>query len=355
MTINDKRLTNRARDRVAREVPSFPTNDLRVFLAAFERLGYKPESLLAAAGLRRSTIDNPDARITCETFGVVVACAMQQRPMKNVGTRIAAETPLGSFPLLDYLVLTSNTVGEGVKQLAQYFRVVRSPGNIEVHADEDPIRVAVSAVSNIAAEFSIALDVLHFRRETGGRFQPEWVSFTHQPEDQPEVEGILGCPVRAHASWNGLTISHGAWRQPLLRRDPILRNLLEQQANEIIARIPSEDSVASRVRRVLAKRIPRGDTRIESIARELVTTTRTLQRRLDREGFSYQDLVDQSRKEASQRYLGEFSLSIEEVGYLLDYSEPSAFHRAFKRWYGVTPQAFRRAQHAKKSAVTANR
>ncbi|HXY52088.1 MAG TPA: AraC family transcriptional regulator ligand-binding domain-containing protein [Terriglobales bacterium] len=354
MTISDKRLTNRATDTVARGIPSFPTNDLRVFLAAFERLGYKPESLLAAAGLRRCTIDDPDARITCEAFGVVVGCAMQQRPIKNVGTRIAAETPFGSFPLLDYLVITSNSVGEGFKQLAQYFRVVRSPGNIEVHEDEHPILVVVSAVSSVAAEFSIALDVLHFRKETGGRFQPEWVSFAHQPEDQLEIEGILGCPIRAHASWNGLAISGDAWRQPLLRRDPILRNLLEQQANEIIARIPSEDSVAARVRRVLAKRIPRGDTRIDSVARELVTTTRTLQRRLDGEGFSYQDLVEQSRKEAAQRYLSEFSLSIAEIGYLLDYSEPSAFHRAFKRWYGLTPQAFRQAQHATKSGVTAH-
>jgi AraC-like DNA-binding protein len=69
---------------------------------------------------------------------------------------------------------------------------------------------------------------------------------------------------------------------------------------------------------------------------------RTLQRRLADEGVSYQELLDDARKEAAGRYLHESALAIGEVAYLVGYSEPAPFHRAFRRWYGTTPEAFRR-------------
>jgi AraC-like DNA-binding protein len=138
----------------------------------------------------------------------------------------------------------------------------------------------------------------------------------------------------------------------LLRRsDPVLRHVLEQQAN----RLPSADGVAFEVRRALAKRIAGGDTRIDSVARDLATTPRTLQRRLAAAGLSYQDLVELTRREAAEKYLANLSLSIAEVAYLLGYSEPSALHRAFKRWNGTTPQAFRHAQHSARSTAIAHR
>jgi AraC-like DNA-binding protein len=102
--------------------------------------------------------------------------------------------------------------------------------------------------------------------------------------------------------------------------------------------------VAFAERRALAKRIAGGDTRIDAVARDLATTSRTLQRRLSTAGLSYQDLVELTRREAAEKYLKDLSLSIAEVSYLLGYSEPSVLHRAFKRWNHTTLQAFRQAQ-----------
>ena len=68
---------------------------------------------------------------------------------------------------------------------------------------------------------------------------------------------------------------------------------------------------------------------------------RTLQRRLAAEGVSYQELLDDARKEAAGRYHRESTLAIGEVAYLVGYSEPAPFHRAFKRWYGMNPELFR--------------
>ena len=79
----------------------------------------------------------------------------------------------------------------------------------------------------------------------------------------------------------------------------------------------------------------------QSLAREMAMSSRTLQRRLAAEGVSYQELLEDARKEAAGRYMSESTLAICEIAYLVGYSEPAPFHRAFKRWYGMTPEAFR--------------
>jgi AraC-like DNA-binding protein len=95
------------------------------------------------------------------------------------------------------------------------------------------------------------------------------------------------------------------------------------------------------VQRALTGRVASGDTRIGALARQLAMSGRTLQRRLAAEGVSYQELLEDARKEAAGRYMSESTLAIGEIAYLVGYSEPAPFHRAFKRWYGVTPEAFR--------------
>ena len=93
-------------------------------------------------------------------------------------------------------------------------------------------------------------------------------------------------------------------------------------------------------------RITSGDTRVGTVARRLAMSGRTLQRRLADEGVSYQELLDDARKVTSGRCLMDSALTVGEVAYLVGYSEPAPFHRAFKRWYGMTPEAFRQKNRA---------
>ena len=127
---------------------------------------------------------------------------------------------------------------------------------------------------------------------------------------------------------------------------PLLSSLLQRQADEAMARLPPMEDVALDVRRALASRVGGGDTRIQTIARTLATSARSLQRRLAAAGVSYQQLLDLARKDAAERYLTRLALSIGEVAYLLGYSEPAAFNRAFRRWHNETPQAFRQRQRS---------
>jgi AraC-like DNA-binding protein len=200
--------------------------------------------------------------------------------------------------------------------------------------------------SPFGVEYTSSLMLLHFRKETEGRFAAGSVSFQHEPDDAAAFERIFGCPVNTRAAWSGITVPIEMWNVPLRRRDPVLRQVLESQANGILARLPMRTGVASDVQRALAMKVVRGDTRIAAVARDLATSGRTLQRRLAEEGVSYQELLDEARKEAAARHVSEAALAICEVAYLLGYSEPAPFHRAFKRWYGMTPDVFRRTRRS---------
>jgi AraC-like DNA-binding protein len=86
---------------------------------------------------------------------------------------------------------------------------------------------------------------------------------------------------------------------------------------------------------------------IEQVARELGMSVRTLQRRLRLEGVSFEEIGDDIRTTLAKSYLRDSGMSISEVSYLLGFSEPSAFSRAFRNWTGTSPQDFRRAEHAR--------
>jgi AraC-like DNA-binding protein len=347
MTVRADRLTARAKtpDQAGSARSSYPASSARVFVDALERLDYRMEPLLANAGIRRADLDDPDARVAVAVWGPMFRRALEQRPMKNAGMRLATVTPIGAFPLIDYLIMTSQNVGEGLTRLARYLRLAEARSVPSLREDEDPIRVVLEGCDTpFSAEFTVTLNLLHCREETEGRFRAAYASFCHRPDDVAEMERVLNCPVHTGASWNGWALSRETCRLPFRRRDPTLGGLLQRQADEAIARLPRMQGVALDVRRALASRVGGGDARIQTVARTLATSTRSLQRRLAAAGASYQQLLDLARKDAAERHLTESLLSIGEVASLLGYSEPAAFNRAFRRWHKETPQAFRQRQ-----------
>jgi AraC-like DNA-binding protein len=324
--------------------PPTPALQFRAFVDAFERLGYDVDRLLDAIGRRRSDLDDPDALIPCAGTGALFEQAQRIRPLKNLWTRLATVTPIGAFRLFDYLILTSDNVGDAFKQMARYFRLTGAPFVIDIHEDEDPIRVIYVSNGRVlpcGVEYGVALDVRHVRAETEGRATFAYVSFTHQPDDVDEIERLLGCPVRSGASWSGVALPRDAWRVPLRRRDPVLRELLEGHTDAITPHFEEGDTLAVDVRRVLATRLARGEAEMGLIARELGMSSRTLQRRLSNLGSSYHQILDAVRRDTAERCIADSKLSIAEVAYLIGYSEPAAFHRAFRRWNGITPERFR--------------
>jgi len=344
MTADAKRLIKHAklRDSAGATIPTHPATTLRVFVTALGRLGYDTQALMTAARVSEAQLEDPDGRVLCTSIPAVICEAMRSAPVKNLGLKIAGETPLGAFKLLDYVIVTCATVGEGMRQFARYLCLSEAPFAVEIRDDEDPIRVVYLGIKDsILAEFEVGLAILHLSRETDSDFRADYVSFTHMPDDIAGIEQTLGCSVRSQAEWLGFALSREAWGLPLRRHDPVLHSVLRHNAEEIRLRLPEGDVVVAELRRILPSRLRLGDSGIGTVSQCMATSVRSLQRRLAAAGTTYYEVLESARREAADQYLSDRKLSTSEVAYLLGYSEPAAFHRAFKRWHGSTPREYR--------------
>jgi len=236
----------------------------------------------------------------------LIGQAMRTRPTTNLGIKVAAQTPIGAFQLLDYLVVTCQKVSQVIRRLARYLRLSEAPFSVEIHDAEDPVRIVYVGIQDaFTAEFEIALAIFHLRREAESRLQPEYTCFAHTPDDLKEAEQLLGCPMRTQVPWLGFALSRQSWELPLRRRDAVLQSVLLRNADEIAARLPQPDDVVSDLRRILLSRLAQGDSNIESVARSMGTSVRSLQRRLTDRGSGYQDVLDSIRREAAGQYLSD--------------------------------------------------
>jgi AraC-like DNA-binding protein len=132
--------------------------------------------------------------------------------------------------------------------------------------------------------------------------------------------------------------------RPVVKADPALSHLIERHAEALLAALPPPtQTAADRVRRILSSALRDGDATLAGAARKLKMSERSLQRRLADEGVTFDALLDEIRRDLALRYLADAKIAVAEVAYLLGYSEPSPFHRAFKRWTGRTPSEMRRS------------
>ncbi len=141
---------------------------------------------------------------------------------------------------------------------------------------------------------------------------------------------------------NEISLDTALLALPVHGADLRLGRLLDRYADEMLRKLPRAEGFVESVRRVIAETLRGGDPSIECVATCLGLSTRTLQRRLREAGTTHKQLLDQLRHVLALRYADTEGLSFGEVAFLLGFSEPSAFHRAFKRWTGVAPGEYRR-------------
>ncbi len=151
----------------------------------------------------------------------------------------------------------------------------------------------------------------------------------------------LGCPVVFDADANTVVFHKARLDQPMQRANPAFAAAFEVEAQRVLDRLREHDGLTARVRELVATRLGNGDFSMEAVARACAMGVATLRRRLEEEGTSYSDIVDQLRKELAQRYLRNDETSVSEVAFLLGFSDVRAFARAFKRWFGSSPSEYR--------------
>lgn len=208
----------------------------------------------------------------------------------------------------------------------------------------DPITLDVedesgpAGVSRPYAEYCLAAFVLRVRAATGVSLPVRGVTFVHRaPPDVREHERVFGCPVRFEAEHNRVSIDRAVWETPTNRANPGVLQVLTEHADLLLQKLPRGPSLVERMRRAIGERLRGGDYSLESVARDLSMSPRSLQRHLSELGYSYHTLADEVRAATARLYLEQPDIAIAEIAYLLGFSDQSTFNRAYKRWTGHTP------------------
>lgn len=264
----------------------------------------------------------------------------------SVGDGVA----FGTYEVMDFLASSSRDVGHGLAQVARYFRLITSTIEWEVDAEGELPGVAMRdhhleprdhLVSHL---YALGVTFGRFRRLTQGPFHfAEVVLAIPPPPDASRLRAFFACPIRyTRDATSEVRLTRPTWHQPLMRSEPTLERVLERHAKALVDQLGQADDPLRPVRDAIGSSLSEGP-RLEDVAKRVAMSPRTLQRRLSEAGTTFQSLVDEARRCLAQGYLEDERLTVGEVAYMLGYSEPSAFVRAFKRWTGRTPRQFRTA------------
>ncbi|MBV8652752.1 MAG: helix-turn-helix domain-containing protein, partial [Alphaproteobacteria bacterium] len=160
------------------------------------------------------------------------------------------------------------------------------------------------------------------------------------PADPAPYRDAFRCPLSFNATANAFVFAVTDLATPLATSNASLAELHERYAGDYLHRF-DRGRTSYRAREVIIRRLPDGEPHRDQIADELRMSERTLQRRLEEEGTSFVQLLDDTRRELAAEYLGRLHLSLAQAAYLLGFADQSSFFRACKRWFEVSPGQYR--------------
>ncbi|MAM69564.1 MAG: AraC family transcriptional regulator [Gammaproteobacteria bacterium] len=174
------------------------------------------------------------------------------------------------------------------------------------------------------------------------------VYFRHQaPEVTHDHEEFFGCPVHFNTDRDALLIAHESLQNPNKVGDPTIVKFFDKHLEDELANIKDDSVLVYKVKTYLSQALSEGIPTISDVAEKLAMSGRTLQRKLSDQGITYQSVVDDARRELSERLLTNSNHSLADIAFLTGFSEQSSFNRAFKRWAGQTPRSYRLAAKSK--------
>jgi AraC-like DNA-binding protein len=184
------------------------------------------------------------------------------------------------------------------------------------------------------------------RHGTGTRLSPLRVEFVQPRPHMKAIERHFGCPVVCGAPRNAIVFRASDAQRPFVTRNAELLAMLAPQFEEELKQQNGEENFAERVRGAIQRKLTGRRPTIEDIADALHISSRTLQRRLQDAGSSFQRVLEEARHQLARHYLNNSALELNEAAYLLGYEDASSFVRAFRTWEGVPPARWREQQRA---------
>lgn len=326
------------------------TSWARAVRRALRDAGCDADALFREAGLDPAKLSDPQARYPIARSTRLWALAVAATGNSAFGLAAARRAEITSFHALGFAVMASPTLGDAFARCARYLAAVSDAASLTLKAEGLRTAIIIEPRDGEACPAPEAVDAIAAvlvqmcRGRMGRSFAPEAVHLQRPaPPDAAPWQQAFRCPVSFSAPDNRLVMSTTLLEQPLESASPELAAVNEALVVRLLA-ARGQDDLASRVRVWLRDRLPQGEPGEAAVATALNLSSRSLHRKLAEQGTGYAELLRETRETLARQMLAEGRHSVSEMAYLLGFADASSFTRAFKRWTGLSPTAFRQGR-----------
>jgi AraC-like DNA-binding protein len=316
-----------------------------------EELGVPASAVLRRAGLPQSYLEQPRVILsTTELFALWRAIG-EVSTNPAIGLLLGIENKTERFHPIGLAALSSENFGAAIDKIARY-KQLTCPEEIVQEIDDEEWSIQFRWLLSDEVEPSVLVEccfawVLSIARHgTGTRLSPVRVEFVQPRAHAKQIERHFGCPVHSGAPRNAIVFRASDTKRQFVTRNAELLAMLAPQFEAELKQVEDENFV-ERVRLAIQQKLTGRRPTIEDISDVLHISSRTLQRRLQEEGLSFQRVLEEARHQLARHYLNNSILELNEAAYLLGYEDANSFVRAFRTWEGTPPARWREMQRAK--------
>lgn len=322
-------------------------NVLRGFFSVLRDLRVDLDRVTREAALDASSLDRTDGPIELSLADRVLRAALSQTEQPALGLCFGERAPIQSLGMLGEVLTHSPTLRTAINELHAYLPLVFPMCRFRLLEEGDRAHLiyeppfADPRSARFVTELAFGFAVRIGRQLVPGS-SPLEARLRYEAPPYAELYGkVFGCPVRFDAPHSELVFPRSMLDTPQPFVDEALWRLLKRRADELLSAERAREHLHERVKQVLRHEVDLGSVNPSNIARRLGVSPRSLRRRLGDEGHSLSALADQVRRELALSELANPEVPIKRIADRVGFSEVSAFHRAFKRWTGVTPARYR--------------
>ncbi len=319
---------------------------------ALRQLGVDPLEILDQTGIDLAKGANPEWRVSREDFGDLMARCVEASGDEAFGLLAAEHLQPQVLHSLGLAWLASDTVYDGLQRLQRFSGLVSSGMVLRLAEEGERVHLYLSAAPGLeqgvpaSHDYAVGMITRMCRLTLGEFLAPLIIRMKRTPPAEPERwEYLLSSRVVFAAEDTRVTWSRSDIMEPLVTGDPKLARINDEHTTAYLKNFQSRSATRDVVDKII-ERLPDGAPNQQQIAALLNVSNRTLQRKLREEGTSFIDLLQDTRLQLARKYLSSPGRSVVETAYLLGFSEPSTFSRAFKRWTGQSPAQYREQSQA---------
>lgn len=308
--------------------------------------GYDPITVFEPAGADPKKLIDGQARYGMGEMYLLWKHAVELTQNQDFGIDVAKHWGPTTFHALGFAWLASSSLLDGLKRLTRYAQLVNNSLHVDLISANGRYVLTLNTTQHHVSAHAAGLDaglsvvICMCRQLMGGAFVPVEVHMTRDFRAPGKLEAYASCEILYNQDVGAIVFDAVSADRRLLTGNPVLAQGNEHVAAEYLNRIQKDDVVGA-VRIEIAKHLPTGRVSEEYIAQLLHINLRTLQRRLKEDATNFRTVLNDTRQDIAMDYILNSKLSLTEIGYLLGFSDQANFTRAFKRWTGKSPSAYR--------------